>query len=149
MPLLLLMPMNYNLNKVFRMENERPPDNLNITNLFQSVDFNADINLIEKICNNEETLIQHKECKELIEKAADSLGDSKRMTEINDSIFSFNALSHSTFESTTFGIYFNDYNKFETVASPEFLNSLTTWIMLLNFQCSTVIDSKTGSETNL
>ncbi len=59
------------------MENERPPDNLNITNLFQSVDFNADINLIEKICNNEETLIQHKECKELIEKAADSLGDSK------------------------------------------------------------------------
>jgi hypothetical protein len=53
-----------------------------------------------------------------------------------------NALSHSTFKSTTFGIYFNDYDKFETVASPEFLNSLTTWVMLINLQCSTVIDHK-------
>jgi hypothetical protein len=53
-----------------------------------------------------------------------------------------NSLAHSTFESTSFGIYFNDYNKFETVASPEFLDSLTTWIMLINLQCSVVIDKK-------
>jgi hypothetical protein len=58
-----------------------------------------------------------------------------------------NALSHSTFESTGFGIYFNDSGKFETVASPEFLNSLTTWIMLLNLQCSMVIDLKTKNKT--
>jgi hypothetical protein len=229
--------------KVFGMENEGPPDNLNVTNLFPSVNFIADIDLIEKLCNNHETVEQHNECKELIEKIAASLGDAKFMNEINDSIISCtdfekdhltngifwhylasmidpkmekklgfeiplpvelpkmkqellkvhgslifrlyivlvymkegplikmikqtainkkpisqladkllrcdyvrhlrNALSHSTFESTTFGIYFNDMDKFETVASPEFLNSLTTWIMLLNFQCSTVIDSKT------
>ena len=53
-----------------------------------------------------------------------------------------NALSHSTFESTAFGIYFNDHDKFETVASPEFLNSLTTWVMLINLQCLSVIDYK-------
>lgn len=63
-----------------------------------------------------------------------------------------NALSHSSFESTSFGIYFKDGDKgvvkFETVASPEFLNSLTTWIMLIHLQCSSVIDLK-RAETRL
>ncbi len=53
-----------------------------------------------------------------------------------------NALSHSTFKSMSLGIYFNDYDKFETVVSPEFLNSLTTWVMLINLQCSNAVSHK-------
>ncbi|WP_128755368.1 hypothetical protein [Aquimarina sediminis] len=57
-----------------------------------------------------------------------------------------NALSHSTFKSTSFGIYFKDEDKgilkCEIVASPKFLDSLTTWIMLINYQCSNAIDPK-------
>ena len=53
-----------------------------------------------------------------------------------------NAISHSTFESTSFGILFKDEDKFEAVATPEFLNKLGTWIFLINFQCSSVIDKK-------
>lgn len=53
-----------------------------------------------------------------------------------------NAISHSTFESTSFGILFKDKDKFEAVATPEFLNKLATWIFLIYFQCSTVIDKK-------
>lgn len=233
--------------KIFGMENEGPPDRLNVTSLFPSIDFIEDISLVERICNNQDTVKKHIICKELLEEIANSLGDNKFMDEINDSIVSCtdserthltngiywyylastlnpkvggnleitipfseeklldmnqnilkmqgsiifrlymtlvhmkegplikmlketavnrkpisqkankllrcdyirhlrNALSHSTFESTSFGIYFNDENKFEAVASPEFLDSLTTWIMLLNLQCSTVIDLKLNSK---
>ncbi len=57
-----------------------------------------------------------------------------------------NALAHSTFEPTICGIYFKDEDKFEVIASPAFLASLSTWIMLLNYQCSIVLDLK--SENN-
>ncbi len=224
------------------MENEGPPDNLNVTHLFPSANYSEDINLIKRICSNQKTVNKHNECKELIEYVASSLTDSEFMNEINDSVIDSadserdhltngifwhylasildpkigrkygvnipfpdelpqvkqellkvqgslifrlyitlvymkegptigllhqaaknrkpisqkakkllrcdyvrhlrNALSHSTFKSTSFGIYFNDEDKFETVASPDFLNSLASWIMLLNFQCSTVIDLK-------
>ncbi len=53
-----------------------------------------------------------------------------------------NSLSHSTFESTSFGIYFIDDKRFKIVGSPEFLNSLITRVMLINFQCSTVLAYK-------
>ena len=229
----------YNL---FGVDNEGPPDSINISALLSSVDFNDEIILIDKICSNQLVIKKHNECKELIEYVANSLGDSNFMEEIDNSTIEFkpsdkdrltngifwhylasvlnpkvsremevnipfpgelpemkqellkvqgslifrmymalvymkegptikilnqaaksrksisqkakkliqcdyvrhlrNALAHSTFESTTFGIYFNDFDKFETVASPEFLNSLTTWIMLINLQCSNVIDYK-------
>lgn len=232
--------------KIFGMENEGPPENLNISELVPQVLGKTDIDLIERICNNPESLRKHKECKELIEKGANLIGDSNFMNEIDNSIIEYtdsesehltngifwhylasildpklkneigfeipipgelpemkkellkvqgslifrlyialvymkegplnkminqtatkrkpisqickkllncdyvrhlrNALSHSTFESTGFGIYFKDSDKFETVGSPEFLNSLTTWIMLLNLQCSTVIDLKTRNK---
>lgn len=228
--------------KIFGMKNEGPPENLNISELLPQALDETDIELIERICNNPESLKEYKECKELIEKVADSIGDSSFMNEIDDSIIEHtdsesehltngifwhylasildpklqneigfevpipgelpemkkellkvqgslifrlyialvymkegplnkminqtatkrkpisqvgkkllncdyvrhlrNALSHSTFESTGFGIYFKDSDKFETVASPEFLNSLSSWIMLLNLQCSMVIDLK-------
>lgn len=225
--------------KLFGMENEGPPDNVNVSAIFATMNFQNEIILIERICSEKETIKKHKECKNLINDVANLLSDSNFMDEINDSVIEYkssekdhlingifwhylasllhpkvskelnvsipffgvlpeikkellktqgslifrlyialvymkegpiikiltqsaknrnpisqkakkllecdyvrhlrNALSHSTFESTTFGIYFNDYNKFETVASPEFLNSLTSWIMLINLQCSTVI----------
>ena len=76
------------------------------------------------------------------EEVQNVLKETKKLLQCDDVRHLRNALAHSTFESTTFGICFNDYDKFETVASPEFLNSLTTWIMLINFQCSNVIDYK-------
>lgn len=231
-----------NFYKMFGIENEGPPDNLNVAELLPSTNFTEDISLIERICTNQDTIRKYKECKGLLEDIANLLGDSKFMDEINNSILSStdlekehltnglfwhylattinpqvaksleiqipfpkeltevqqkllkmqgsiifrlyitlvymkegpltkilketavnrkpisqkankllrcdyvrhirNALSHSTFESTSFGIYFKDEDKFEAVASPYFLDSLTTWIMLLNLQCSTVIDLK-------
>jgi len=225
---------------IFGMKNEGPPPNLNVAELFPNLNYEDDINLIERICNNSEAIRKHKECVDLIEFVANSLSGSKFIDEISDTIVTCsksekdhlsngifwhylasvldpkiskelelkvpfpielppvnqhllktqgsltfrlyitlvymkegplvnlldqaaknkkpisykvkkllqcdyvrhirNALSHSTFESTPFGIYFNDYNKFETVASPEFLDSLTTWIMLINLHCSVVID---------
>jgi len=228
--------------KTFGMVNEGPPENLNISELFPSAINVDDINLIDRICNDSDAVNKFKECKDLVEKVANLLGDSNFMKEIDDSIINCtksdkdhltngifwhylaymldpnmqkefgyeipipgplsdvtkkllkvqgslifrlyislvymkegplikminqtainqkpisqigkklfrcdyvrhlrNALAHSTFESTSFGIYFNDYGKFDTVASPEFLNFLTTWIMHLNLQCSMVIDFK-------
>lgn len=228
--------------KIFGMENEGPSVNFNVSEFLPDALNEQDIKLIERICNNQDSVSKHKECQYLLESVASLLGDSSFMNEVDNSIitstesesehltngifwhylasildpkmekengikitipgklplineqllkvqgslifrlyislvymkegplnkiikksvinskpishFCFkllncdyvrhirNALAHSTFESTGFGIYFNDYGKFETVASPEFLNSLTTWIMLLNLQCSVVIDRK-------
>lgn len=226
--------------KTFGMENEGPPEFLNVAELFPFALKKDEINLIDRICSNSETIKQFKICKGLTEDVANLLGNTNFMKEIEESITKCtpaekehltngifwhylaaildpkledkigfkipipgqlpditekmlkvqgslifrlyislvymkegplnklinqtatnnkpislqckrllncdyvrhlrNALAHSTFESTSFGIYFNDYNKFETVASPEFLNFLTTWIMYLNLQCSTVLD---------
>ncbi len=229
----------------FGMENEGPPDNVNVSAFLPSIDFSDQIKLIDRICEDQRVFEKFDECRKLIDNLADSLKDDSFMNEINESIVDIeksdsehltngifwqylasvldpkiskkldinipfdplpsinqeflktqgslifrlyiglvymkegpiinilkrsqrngnpisqnayrlitcdyvrhirNALSHSTFKSTTFGIYFKDEYKgelkCETVASPEFLNSITTWIMLINLQCSTVIDSK-------
>lgn len=227
---------------IFGMKDEGPPLNLNVSELLSDVNYEDDINLIEKICNDSKVIKKYKECADLLEIVANSLSESNFINEINDSIITCsksekdhlsngifwhylasvlnpkieqqlevkipfpgglpevnqhllkvqgslifrlymtlvymkegplikllnqtaknkkpishkvkkllqcdyvrhlrNSLSHSTFESTSFGIYFNDSDKFETVASPEFLDSLTSWIMLINLQCSVVIDKK-------
>ena len=228
--------------KIYGMNDEGPPEGVNVSELISDEIDTIDIDLIDKVCSNEIALKKFNECKVLLNKLAESLGDSKLIEEINDSIVSCtalerdhltngifwhylattlnpkvgdaidveipfpselpktyqnllkvqgslvfrlymtlvymkegpllkftslsgnnkkpisqtakkllkcdyvrhirNAVSHSTFESTGFGIYFNDSEKFETVGSPEFLDSLTTWIMLLNLQCSVVLDKK-------
>lgn len=231
--------------KIFGMENEGPPENLNVSEILPYAINSYEITLIDKICSNTKTIEQHNECKKLIEELANSLDGYDFMNEIYDSItqptdserehmtngvfwhylasildpklekeigFEIpipgelpqmykkllkvqgslifrlymtivymkdgplnkiishkenehkpifktcknltgceyvrhlrNALSHSTFESTKFGIHFRD-RKFETIASPEFLTSLTTWIYILNFQCLTAIDRKSTTE---
>lgn len=230
----------------YGMENEGPPESLNVTELFPFALKEKEINLIDRICENPETIKQFNECKRLTEDIANLLTNTNFMKEIEESITKCtstekehltngifwhylatildpklenqigfkipipgdlpeitedllkvqgslifrlyislvymkegplnkiinqtatnkkpislqckkllncdyvrhlrNALAHSSFESTSFGIYFNDYNKFETVASPNFLNFLTTWIMHLNLQCSTVIDFKRSDD---
>lgn len=232
--------------KTFGMPNEGPPGSLNVTELFPFVLKKDEINLIDRICKDSETIKQYKICRGLTEDVANLLGNTNFIKEIDESItictpaekdhltngifwhylasildpklenklgleipipgqlpdntkkllkvqgsliFRLyialvymkegplnkvitqtannkkpisllckkllncdyirhlrNALAHSTFESTSFGIYFNDFNKFETVVSPEFLNFLTTWIMLLNLQCSTVLDFKKSDD---
>jgi hypothetical protein len=227
---------------LFGLENEGPPKGINVSKLLENVNFDPELQLIERICNNEIIIRKHKECSGLIEQIANSLTEANFMNEINDSISEIknnerehltngifwhylasaldpklekhldfeipfpgdlpavnrqllkiqgslifrlyislvymkegpllkilnetsknkkpisqlalkllrcdyvrhirNAISHSTFESTSFGILFRDEDKFEVVATPEFLNKLATWVFLINFQCSTVIDRK-------
>lgn len=226
----------------FGVENERPPNGLNVSELFHNVNFDADLQLIERLVNDSAIIRKHEECNDLLEKIANSLTGVDFMNEINDSISEFsdserehltngvfwhylasaldpkmekqlnyeipfpgnlpvvnsqllklqgsllfrlyislvymkegpllrilketsknrkpisqlalklircdyvrhirNAISHSTFETTSFGILFKDEDKFEVVATPEFLNKLATWVFLINYQCSTVIDKK-------
>lgn len=228
--------------RIYGMENEGPPDNLNVSEILPFAINSYEITLIDKICSNKKTIKQHNDCKELIEKLANSLDGYDFMNEIYGSkiqptdserehmtngvfwhylasildpkleneigfeipipeelrptykillktqgslIFRLymtivymkdgplnkmirhkenerkpiiqickklidcdyvrhlrNALSHSTFESTICGIYFRDGDKFETIASPEFLTSLTTWIYLLNYSYLTATDCR-------
>lgn len=226
----------------FGVENEGPPNGLNVTELSNNVNFDSDLQLIDRIVNDSTIVRKHKECDDLLEKIADSLTDANFMNEINDSLSEFsdserehltngifwyylasaldpkmekqlnyeipfpgnlpvptsqllkiqgsllfrlyislvymkegpllkilketsknrkpisqlalklikcdyvrhirNAISHSTFESTSFGVLFRDEDKFEVVATPEFLNKLATWVYLINYQCLTVIAKK-------
>lgn len=227
---------------LFGVDNEGPPAGINVSKLLGNITFDFELQLIEKICKDENVVHKHRECSNLVEQIANLLNDTGFMNEINDSISAVtdterehftngifwhylasvldpklekqlnyeipfpnelplikrdllktqgslifrlyislvymkegpllkllketsknkkpisqlalklikcdyvrhlrNAISHSTFESTSFGILFKDEDKFEAVATPEFLNKLGTWIFLINFQCSTVIDRK-------
>lgn len=227
---------------IFGLDNEGPPQGVNVGILFQDINFDSELHLIERICNNSEIIRKHNKCYELLENIANSLTDASFLNEINDSISEVtnserehltngvfwhylasvldpklekelkyeipfpddlplyhrymlkiqgslifrlyislvymkqgpllnilnetsknrkpisqlalklircdyvrhirNSISHSTFESTSFGILFKDEDKFEVVATPEFLNKLATWVFLINYQCSTVIDRK-------
>ena len=227
---------------LFGVENEGPPTEVNVSKLFGDINFDSELQLIERICNDDIVVRKHNECNTLIEQIANSLNGANFMNEIKDSITEVtinekehftngifwqylalaldpkvekqlnyeipfpsnlslnnkdllktqgslifrlyislvymkegpllkiltetsknrkpisglalrfircdyvrhlrNAISHSTFESTSFGILFKDEDKFEAVTTPEFLNKLATCIFLINFQCSNVIDKK-------
>ncbi len=227
---------------LFWVENEGPPVEVNVSKLLGNINFDFELQLIERICKDETVVRKHKECNTLVEQIANSLNEANFMLEIRDSIsevtnnerehftngiFSHflasvldpklekqlkynipfpddlpesnrnllktqgslifrlyislvymkegpllkilketsknkkpisqlalklircdyvrhirNSISHSTFESTSFGILFKDEDKFEAVVTPEFLNKLATWIFLINVQCSTVIEKK-------
>ena len=71
---------------IFGMKNEGSPLGLNVTELIPSINYEDDIKLIERICNNSETVRKHKECANLIELVANSINDSKFINEINDTL---------------------------------------------------------------
>jgi len=52
---------------LFGLEGEGPPQGVNVSELFKNVDFDSDLQLIERICNNEQILRKHKECNGLVE----------------------------------------------------------------------------------